>query len=86
MKMDSTSRMHRYQCDGMPTQMGCSSEIEISRPWNRMGLKKSGWLVCPDLEERDGKWVNGDLKLHFCPPCAQHVITVSIEEGSPVKQ
>lgn len=71
-----------YKCDGLPTLMGCGAEVVVSRRWARVGVKKSGWLVCygrepktPDtpFDDPDG-WVDDvDVVLTFCPRCADVV-------------
>lgn len=68
-----------YDCDGMPTQMGCGEQITVSRPWSRVGKKKSGWLVTYGLEpntpdapfdDRSQFHEDHDVVLKFCPRCA----------------
>lgn len=58
---------YEYQCDGMPTLMGCPQSITITRRWTTVGAKKSRWLVCYGLDD-DGP--DTDVVLTFCPTCA----------------
>lgn len=63
---------YEYRCDGMPSLMGCGSDITVTRRWDRAGVKKSGWLVCYGLNEDDTP--DTDVVLTFCPRCAQVVM------------
>jgi hypothetical protein len=69
----NTDRMHTYQCDGMPTMAGCSSETTISVPYVREGRKKSGWLVTHATEDLEGTPTIPIHLLFFCPSCADIV-------------
>jgi hypothetical protein len=68
----------RYYCDGMPTLMGCGSEVVVTRRFTKVGKKATGWLVCygRDLPEDsdDGKGNDLDVVLTFCPRCAAVVL------------
>jgi hypothetical protein len=57
-----------YQCDGMPTMMGCPNETTTTRPFTRTGKKKSGWLVAEGIGD-DGLAVVPQALLYFCPVC-----------------
>lgn len=68
-----------YRCDGMPRLMGCGAEVVVTRRWTRVGVKKSGWLVCYGLEpntpdapltDRSQLHEDHDVVLTFCPDCA----------------
>lgn len=59
---------YQYDCDGMPTMMGCGESIVITRKLARTGLKKSGWLVCYGTDD-DGS-DDLDVVLTFGPSCA----------------
>jgi len=63
---------YEYRCDGMPSPMGCGQDITVPRAWVRVGIKKSGWLVCYG-ENEDGT-PDLDVVLTFCPRCTQHVL------------
>lgn len=71
-----------YKCDGMPTLMGCGSQVIVTRRWTRVGTKKSGWLVCYGLEpntpdapvDDPTQWhEDEDVVLAFCDSCAEIV-------------
>lgn len=71
-----------YRCDGMPRPMGCGAEVIVPRRFARVGLKKTGWLVCYGLEpntpdapfgDRSQWHEDRDIVLTFCPSCAQVV-------------
>lgn len=70
---------HEYTCDGMPTPGGCGESMVTTRKLTRVGVKKSGWLVCYGLDE-DGA-PDLDVVLTFCPECAK--IVESQMEGKP---
>lgn len=63
---------YQYDCDGMQTLMGCGGQIRVTRPWVRVGKKKSGWLVCYGIDF-DGT-EDKDIVLTFCPECAVVVL------------
>lgn len=70
-----------YVCDGMPRITGCGQHTIITRKFARVGLKKSGWLVCYGLEpkpefgnkalfDEPSQWQEDhDIVLTFCPSC-----------------
>jgi hypothetical protein len=61
-----------YDCDGMPTLMGCGAHVIVTRRFARVGVKKTGWLVCYGRDEGpgdDGKGNDLDVVLAFCPSC-----------------
>lgn len=70
----------QFDCAGMPTLMGCGGQVTVPRRWTRVGVKKSGWLVCYGLEPKPGSegrfdvpddWEEDhDVVLTFCPRCA----------------
>lgn len=70
---------YQYDCDGMPTLMGCAGRIIVPRRWARVGKKKaSGWLVCYGLEpiradlpldDPANLYEDKDVVLTFCPSC-----------------
>lgn len=71
-----------FRCDGMPTQMGCGSQITVPRRWSTVGKKKSGWVVMYGLEPNTSTsdmadpsqcHDDHDVVLCFCPTCAAHV-------------
>ena len=73
---------YQYDCDGMPTLMGCGAQVTVPRKWARTGTKKSGWLVCYGLEpdtsdapfDDRSRWhEDHDIVLTFCPRCAEVV-------------
>jgi hypothetical protein len=78
---DVAQRVHggyQYDCDGMPTMMGCGAQITVPRKWSRVGLKKSGWFVCFGLDSIDdskpiddptNQVEDHDVVLTFCPSC-----------------
>ncbi len=64
-----------YCCDGEAHAMGCGDYVTVSRPWTKVGMKSSGWLVtygrCDDGDPGDdGKGNDTDVVLTFCPACA----------------
>jgi len=70
---------YQYDCNGMPTMMGCGGQVVVSRRWARVGIKKSGWLVCYGMEPKtpdsrfddpDSWFEDQDVVLTFCPSCA----------------
>lgn len=70
---------YQYDCAGMPTLMGCGAQVTVPRKWIRVGVKKSGWLVCyglePDsydapLDDPSRLVEDHDVVLTFCPRCA----------------
>ena len=72
----------QYDCDGMPTLMGCGAQITVTRQYVRTGRKSSGWLVTfglePDTEDTPidsptGWHEDKDVVLTFCPRCADIV-------------
>lgn len=72
----------QYDCDGMPTLMGCGAQVKVTRQWTRTGTKKSGWLVCYGLEpircdlpidDPANLYEDKDVVLTFCPRCAEVV-------------
>lgn len=71
---------YEYYCDGMPSMMGCGETVVVTRKWAKVGLKKSGWLVCygVDDEGRD----EPDVVLAFGPSCAQ-VVRSQDRVGTP---
>lgn len=71
---------YEYICDGMPTPMGCGNDITVPRAWVRVGVKKSGWLVCYGLED-DGQ-PDLDVVLTFCPRCAEVVTDQANRRGT----
>lgn len=76
-----TDRMHTYQCDGMPTPYGCSSDIAISVPYVREGRKKSGWLVTHATDDTEGTPSVPRHLMFFCPSCADIVEQQTKEAG-----
>ena len=62
---------YEYRCDGMPSLMGCGADVTVPRRWERVGTKKSGWLVCYGLN--DDATPDLDVVLTFCPRCANVV-------------
>lgn len=67
---------YQYDCDGMPTPMGCGGQVTVPRKWARVGVKSSGWLVCYGLDEDggdDGKGHDLDVVLTFCSSCRKVV-------------
>lgn len=76
---------YQYDCDGMPTLMGCGAQVTVPRKWTRVGKKKSGWLVCYGMEpnsddsrfdDPDAWHEDHDIVLTFCPRC-----TLVVEES-----
>ena len=68
-----------YGCDGMPSMMGCGAAVTVARRWSKVGVKKSGWLVCYGLESIDSskpmadpanQVEDEDVVLTYCPDCA----------------
>lgn len=84
---DVAERVHggyQYDCDGLPTPMGCGGQIVVPRKWTRPGVKKkSGWLVTFGLEPKRGSlgrvdvpedWESDeDVVLTYCPRCREVV-------------
>ncbi len=70
---EKTTGGYEYQCDGMPSLMGCGEFVIVPRRFSRIGVKKSGWLVCYGLN--DDNTPDRDVVLTFCPRCAHHVRT-----------
>ena len=65
---DRTDGGYEYRCDGMPSPMGCGASVVVTRRFTRVGVKKTGWLVCYGRED-DGT-DDVDVVLTFCPSCA----------------
>jgi hypothetical protein len=72
-----------YHCDGMPSMLGCGRTTIVPRRFNRVGRKKTGWLVCYGLEpntphsrfDSPEEWhEDHDIVLTFCPECAEVVL------------
>lgn len=76
------SRMHTYECDGMPTMRGCGSEITIPVPYVKEGRKKSGWLVSHATEDIDNTPTTPIHLMFFCPSCAD-VVEKQEREAKP---
>ena len=80
-----------YSCDGMPWITGCGQTVIVPRRWTRVGIKKSGWMVCYGLESKPGtrgelddpsQWEEDhDIVLTFCPRCAVIVKQQDAERG-----
>lgn len=71
-----------YRCDGMPSMFGCGAEMITPVRLKRVGVKKSGWLVCYGLEPDSmdapfsdrSRWHDDhDVVLTFCPSCRKVV-------------
>ncbi len=62
---------YEYWCDGMPSYFGCPESVTVTRRFARVGVKKTGWLVCYGLDD-DGT-PDLDVVLTFCPRCAAAV-------------
>ncbi len=67
---DRYDRMWVTRCDGMPTMMGCGSEIVTSRPYTTPSAKPkpSGWIVM--YGKNDDGSDDHRIVLAFCPSCA----------------
>ena len=70
---------YEYRCDGMPSYFGCPESVTVTRRFARVGVKKTGWLVCYGLDD-DGT-PDADVVLTFCPRCAG-VVTAQ-QSGDP---
>lgn len=57
-----------YRCDGMPSPVGCGSEVIVPRRLTRVGMKATGWLVCYGMDDDNSD--DKDVVLTFCPQCA----------------
>ena len=44
---------YEYRCDGMPSYFGCPESVVVTRRFARVGVKKTGWLVCFGIEDND---------------------------------
>lgn len=65
----------QFDCDGMPTMMGCGAQVTVTRRWSKVGKKTSGWLVVyglcfPDERPDDKHGHDLDVVLTYCPSCA----------------
>lgn len=71
-----------FDCDGMPTMMGCGASTIVTRRWVRVGTKSTGWLVCYGKDE-DHRTDDADVVLTFCPECAA---IVREQDANPIDQ